>query len=113
MLVGVSFRARPGREADLEALLSDPDGGLRVARTVGATRNVLFWQGDRMVRVLEFPDDATPVSMAEAARRDPDVAAFLAAVGRLTEPPFDPTVPGSLEAFSLGAALRLVYDVRA
>lgn len=112
MLVGFSFKAQPGKEADLETLLSDPEGGRRVARAMGASRNILFWQGDRMVRVLEFPDGVEPVSMVEVARRDEAVAAFLARVGRLTEPPFDPAVPGSLEAFSAKTALRLVYDVR-
>ena len=112
MLVGFSFKARPGKAEELETLLSDPEGGRRVAAAMGATRNILFWQGDRMVRILKFPEGTTPVPMAEVARRDADVAAFLARVGRLTDPPFDPAVPGSLEEFSARTALRLAYDVR-
>ncbi len=112
MLVAFSFRARPGKAAELERLLNDPDAALAVARAMGATRNVLFWQGDRMVRVLEFPDGVKPVPLAEVAKRDPGVARFLAEVGRLSDPPFDPAMPGSLDAFNQAAALRLLYDVR-
>lgn len=112
MLVGFSFRARPGMEAELEALLADPEGGRRVAAAIGASRNLLLWQGGRMVRIFEFPEGTTPVPLAEVAARDEAIAGFLARVGRLSDPPFDPGEPGSLESFSRQTALRLVYDVR-
>ncbi len=113
MLVGFSFRARPGKAAELERLLNDPQAARAVAQAMGATRNVLFWQGDRMVRILEFPDSVKPIPLAEVAKRDPGVARFLAEVGKLSDPAFDPATAGALDAFNQAAALRLLYDVRA
>lgn len=112
MLVGFSFQAKPGKARELEELLDNPEGGRHVAKLIGATRNTLFWQGERMVRVLEFPEGTKPVLLAEVAKRDPQVRAFIQNVGRLAEPGFDLDAPGSLEAFNQAAALRLLYDVR-
>lgn len=113
MLIGFSFEAKPGKRKELEALLDDPERGRAMAEALGATRNVLFWQGDRMIRVLEFPEGTTPPTMAQLAERDPEARAFLARVGELAEPGFDVDDPGSLEAFSEAAALRVVFDVEA
>lgn len=113
MLVGFSFEAKPGKAKELEALLSDPERARAMADALGAIRNVLLWQGDRMVRILEFPEGTTPTPMEEIAERDPEVRAFLAKVGELAEPGFDLDEPESLEAFNQAAALRLVYDVDA
>lgn len=112
MLIGISFKAKPGKAKELEALLNDPGRGRGVAEAMGATRNVLFWQGDRMVRVMEFPDDVTPTPMTEIAKRNPEAREFLRKVGELAEPGFDVDRPETLEAFSQGGALRLLYDVR-
>lgn len=111
MLVGFSFEAKPGKAKELEALLSDPERARAMAQALGATRNVLFWQGDRMIRMLEFPEGTTPPPMGEVAERDPEARAFLARVGELAEPGFDVDDPASLEAFSQAANLRLLYDV--
>lgn len=111
MLVGFSFKAKAGKTKALEALLDDPERGQAMAEALGATRNLLFWQGDRMIRVLEFPEGTTPPPMGEIADRDPQVRAFLARVGELAEPGFDVDDPETLEAFSQAVALRLVYDV--
>ncbi len=113
MLVGSSFEAKPGKAKELEALLSDPERARAMAEALGATRNILFWQGDRMIRVLEFPEGTTPTPMGEIAERDPEVRAFLARVGELAEPGFDVDDPETLETFSEAVALRLVYDVEA
>ncbi len=113
MLVGVSFKAKPGKGKELEDLLSDAERGQAMAKALGAERNLLLWQGDRMIRILEFPDGVEPTPMAELAQRDPDVRAFLAKVGELAEPGFDVEDPASLEAFDEGISLRLVYDVQA
>lgn len=113
MLVGFSFEAKPGKAEELHALLSDPERGQAMAEALGATRNILFWQGDRMVRLLAFPDGTTPTPMAEVAERDPEVRDFLAKVGELAEAGYDLDDPGSLEAFTEAAKLELVYDVEA
>lgn len=112
MLVGFSFKAKPGKAQELKDLLNDPEGGRAIAEALGATRNLLFWQGDRMVRILEFPEGATPVPMAEIAERDPEARALLAKVGALAEPGFDVDDPGSLEAFSDEVRMHLLYDER-
>lgn len=111
MLVGFSFKAKPGKNKELQALLDDPERGRAMAEALGATRNLLLWQGDRMIRVLEFPEGTTPTPMEEIAERDPEARAFLARVGELAEPGFDVDDPETLEAFSEAASLRLVYDV--
>lgn len=113
MLIGFSFEAKPGKAKELEALLSDPERARAMAQALGATRNILFWQGDRMVRVLEFPEGVTPTPMHEVAEQNPEARALLARVGELAEPGFDIDDAASLEAFSERSALRLVYDVEA
>lgn len=112
MLVGFSFRAKPGKTAELESLLDDPDAGRRIAAAIGAQRNVVFWQGDRMVRIFEFRDDAVPVPLAKVAEAQPAVKEFLRKVGELAEPGFDLDRPETFEAFNRACVLRLVYDVR-
>lgn len=111
MLVAFTFRAKPGKEAELERILSDPEAGRRVAEKLGASRNTLFLGGGRMVRVLEFPPDATPRPLGDVAREDPAVADFLRRLGPLVEDGFDLDDPESLRAFNERAALRLAYDV--
>jgi len=112
MLVAFTFAAKKGKEAEFEALLSNPEGGRAVARGLGATRNTLFLKGGRMVRVFEFPDGAKPPSINDLAGRDSAVRAFLAELGPLVEGGFDVDQPGSLEAFNQRVMLSLAYDVR-
>lgn len=112
MLVAFTFRAKPGKEREFEALLNDPEGGRAVAKGLGATRNTLFLAHGRMVRVLEFPEGAAASSMVDLAERSPELKAFLRKLGPLVEDGFDPDVPGSLEAFNRRAAMALAYDVR-
>lgn len=111
MLVAFSFRAKKGKEADLEDLLNDPDAGRRVAKMLGATRNTLFLQDGRMFRVLEFPDGATPPQMSELARDNPAVSDFLRRLAPLVEDGFDPDDPESMEAFDDRVTLPLAFDV--
>ena len=113
MITGTSFKAKPGKARELEALLNDPERGRAVAKAMGATRNVLFWQGDRMVRVMEFPEGGRPVPMSEIAARDPDAREFLRRIGDLAEPGYDLDRPETMDAFGQAGALRLLYDVRA
>ncbi|HEV8358934.1 MAG TPA: SchA/CurD-like domain-containing protein [Candidatus Thermoplasmatota archaeon] len=112
MLVAFSFRAKPGREQELEALLSNADAGRAVAKGLGATRNMLFWRDGRMVRVLEFPAGAPRRTMTDLARDDPRMAEFLGKLAPLIEDGFDPKDLGSLDAFNQRMGLRLLYDVR-
>jgi hypothetical protein len=112
MLACFTFRAKAGKEKEFETLLDNAEAGRGVARAMGATRNTLFLRAGRMVRVLEFPDGATPRPLAEIAREDPAIHAFLAALGPLIEDGFDVDAPRSLDAFNRRAVLPLAYDVR-
>ena len=112
MLVAFSFRAKPGKEAEFEALLNNPEAGRAVAKAMGATRNSLFLKGGRMIRVLEFPEGARPLPLGEVARRDPRVAEFLRKLGPLIEDGFDFDRSGSMEGFNERIAFPLAFDVR-
>ena len=112
MLVAFSFRAKPGKEKEFEQLLNSPESGLKAAKGMGATRNILFMGGGRRIRVLEFPDDAKPVSMLEIAERDPRFKEFLRKMGAIVEDGFDIDRPETLDAFNRRNAFTLAYDVR-
>lgn len=113
MLVCFSFQAKPGREGELERLLNNPEAGAAVARALGATRNTLFLGNGRVVRVLDFPDGSTPRALADVAKEDANVAAFLRALAPLIQNGFDMDVPSSLDVFNQRARIPLAYDVRA
>lgn len=112
MLVAFSFQAKPGKEEELEKLLGDPEVGRWAARLLGATRNMLFFSRGRMIRVLEFPDDAQPPSMPEVIQQNPDFERFMRKLGLLIEGGFDLDRPGSLEEFNRRITYPLVFDVR-
>lgn len=112
MLVCFTFKAKPGLEKAFEDTLRNPDVARRVARLLGATRNVLFLSSGRMVRVLEFPEGTTPRPLGEVAKEDADVATFLRRIGPLIEDGFDPDDPESLAAFTRRSMVPLAYDVR-
>lgn len=111
MLVAFSFRAKRGREKEFEALLNNPESGRRVAQALGATRNTLFLREGRMIRILEFPDGATPKPLKEAARQDPRIMEFLQKLGPLVEAGYDLDRPGSMEAFNARIRFPVAYDV--
>ena len=113
MLVCFTFRAKLGKEKEFEGLLNNAEGGRLVAHSMGATRNLLFLGGGRMVRIMEFPDGATPPSLLEVARREPAVMDFLRKIGPLIEDGFDVDRPETLEAFNRRAFLPFAYDVHA
>ena len=81
MLVAFTFRAKAGKEKEFEDLLHNPEAARQIARLMGATRNTLFLGGGRMVRILEFPKGAKPVSLTEIAAKDAGVRDFLAKLG--------------------------------
>lgn len=112
MLIAFAFHARPGHEAELEALLNDPPMAERVGRGLGAVRNTLFMGRGRVVRILEFPEGVKPRSMAELAAADPQVADFLGRLGPLVEDGFDFDEPGSLDRFNARALMPLTFDLR-
>ena len=112
MLVCFTFEAKPGMEAEFEKLLDNAEAGRAVARAMGATRNSLFLKGGRMVRIFEFPEGRTPVSLGELAKHDKKLEAFLRALGPIIKDGFDLDQPGSLEAFNKRVALPLAYDAR-
>jgi len=112
MLVAFTFHAKPGREREFEALLNNPEAARHVARAIGATRNTLYRSGGRMIRILEFPDGAKPVPLAEVAARDPDVRDFLRKLGLLIEDGFDIDGPETLDSLNKRALVPLAFDVR-
>ena len=112
MLVCFTFRAKSGKEEEFEGLLSNPEGGRLVAESMGATRNLLFLGGGRMVRIMEFPDGAKPPSLLEVARKEPAVMDFLRKIGPIIEDGFDVDRPETLAAFNQQAFVPVAYDVR-
>jgi hypothetical protein len=112
MLVCFTFEAKPGKEAEFERLLNNADGGRKIARAMGASRNSLFLKGGRLVRIFEFPEGKKPVSLGELAKTDKDIEALLRALGPIIKDGFDIGVPGSLDAFNQRVAIPLAYDAR-
>ena len=112
MLVAFTFRAKPGKESEFEALLNNPEAARNVARAMGATRNVLFLGGGRMIRILEFPEGAKPVPLTEIAAKDRSVHEFLRKLGPLVQDGFEVDAPGSLESFNKRALVPFAFDVR-
>lgn len=111
MLAAFTFRAKPGHEKELEALLNDPEMTRRISRAMGVTRNILFFAGGRMVRVVEFPDGTHPRPWAALAREDPVIEGFLRQLGQLVEDGFDLDQPETLEAFNARVTLPRVFDI--
>ena len=112
MLACFTFRAKPGKEREFEALLNDAASAKHVAREMGATRNTLFLGGGRMVRVLEFPEGVKPVPLADIAAKDAAVREFLRKLGPLVEDGFDVDRPETLDAFNKRAVVPIAFDVR-
>lgn len=112
MLIAFTFRAKVGKEQELERLLNNPESGLRIAKALGAVRNTLFLGGGRMVRVLEFPEGAKPATLTDLARKDPKVKEFLRSLSAVIEDGFDVENLKTLDDFNKRASLRLAYDVR-
>lgn len=69
MLVPFTFRAKSGKEREFEPVPSDPESARRVAAEIGATGNILFLKGGRMIRVIVFPDTGPKASLLELAER--------------------------------------------
>ena len=112
LLVAFTFRAKPGCEREFEALLNNPEAARHVSRATGATRNTLFLADGRMVRILEFPEGAQPVSVVEIAAKDREVREFLRKLGPLVEDGFDMERPETLEAFNKRVVVPIAFDVR-
>lgn len=112
MIIAFTFRAKPGKQEEMQALLDNPGGGERVAKAMGAKRNLLLWKDDRMVRILEFEDGVEPVPLGAIAKKDEKVHAFLKQLGALTEPGFDPDDEKSMQGTNEQAGMRVLYDVR-
>ncbi len=112
MLVVFTFTAKAGKEREFEELLNNPDAARMVARAMGAARNALFMKEGRMIRVLEFPEGVTPAPLHEVAEREPEVKAFLRALGPLVEDGFDIDRPETLIAFNKRAFVPQAFDVR-
>ena len=114
MLFGISFTARPGKEASLERVLSDRDTIRRVAAHMGATLEAVFLQGSRFTEVFDLPgaEPALARSRVLAAHAQPEVRSFLQQFAPLLDDPFDPEDPTSFAAWLQRHKLRLVVDAR-
>lgn len=112
MLVAFTFKAKVGKEEELEKLLNNPESGLRIAKALGAVRNTLFLTNGRMVRIFEFPDGSKPMTMTDLARKDPKAKEFLRSLSAFIEDGFDVDNLETLDDFSRRTSLRLAYDVR-
>ena len=113
MLVCFTFEAKPGKEAEFESALSNAEWGRKIARAMGATRNMLFVKGGRMIRVLEFPQGVTPLSLAEIAKKDKEVELFLRRLAPLIKDGYDPDLPETIASFNHRASVTVAYDVHA
>ena len=112
MLVAFTFKAKPGKERELEALLNNPEAARAVARAQSAVRNTLFLKDGRMIRILEFPEGVKPVPLVEIAKHDPNLLAFLRKLGPLIEDGFDADRPETLEAFNRRIMFPIAFDVK-
>lgn len=112
MIVAFTFKAKPGKADEMQEILDNPAGGERVAKAMGAKRNLLLWHEGRMVRVLEFEDGVEPVPLPVIAKQDEKVREFLKRLGGLTEPGFDPDDEDGMKAFNKQVAMQVLYDVR-
>ncbi len=111
MLVALTFRCKPGKEAEFRALLDDPSTGQKVARFMGSPQNTLFIAGRTMIRILDIPDGAPPRSLVGLAQQDPAFKAFLLSLAAVMEDKIDPLDEGQMAAFMKAHMLPLVYDV--
>lgn len=112
MLVAFSFKAKVGMEEEFERLLNNPESGARIAKAIGAVRNMLFLGNGRMVRIFEFPDGIKPVTMTDLASQDLNAKEFLRTLSAVIEDGFDVDKLETLDDFSKRSSLRLAYDVR-
>lgn len=111
MQIAFTFRAKRGREEELEALMCDVGVSERLARAMGATKASLFCGRGTVVRVFEFPDGVTPPQLPELVRRDPEYAKWLAQVGPLVEEGPDAGSLHSLQAFQQRTTVPLALEV--
>jgi hypothetical protein len=112
MLVCFNLEALPGKEKEFEALLSDKAIGERIRMRTGARRNMVFVQGGKMIRILEFSDGTTPVPLSAAAKEDPTIAKFLSDLAPLVQNGYAPGDDKSFADFMKRVSFSLAYDVR-
>lgn len=112
MLNVISFRAKPGKENDLEALLSDEETTRRIAKTFGQERNALFFKDGRMIRVLEVPEGAGPPDLAGLAQEEAWFHDLLEEISQIVEDPFDVDDEASIQAFTERVVFPQVFDIR-
>ncbi|MCA1813354.1 MAG: hypothetical protein LC624_05310 [Halobacteriales archaeon] len=115
MLFGISFTARPGKEAELERVLHDEPASRLAAERMGASMDALFVQGNRFTRVWEFPDGQGDEAAVRArvlyAMAVPEFHAVLVRAGPLLQDPFDPEDPTTLAAFVQRHKMRPLLEV--
>lgn len=114
MLFGITFTAKPGKENELEKVLSDKDVIHRVTEHMGATLEAVFLSGSRFVEVFDLPDRQAAIARDKILRAhaQPEVKAFLERLAPLLDDPFHPEDPTSFAAWLQRHKMRLVFDAR-
>lgn len=114
MLFGITFTAKPGKENELEKVLSDKEVIHRVTEHMGATLEAVFLSGSRFVEVFDLPDRQAAIARDKILRAhgQPEVKAFLERLAPLLDDPFHPEDPTSFAAWLQRHKMRLVFDAR-
>jgi hypothetical protein len=114
LLFGISFTARPGKEADLERVLSDLNVIRRVASHMGCTLEAVFLQGSRFTEVFDMPGAEPTLARSRilSAFGQTEVQEFLRQFAPLLDDPFIADDPTSYAAWIQRHKIRLVVDAR-
>lgn len=110
----MSFTARPGKEADLDRVLSDKEVVRSVTAHMGATLEAIFVQGSRFTEIFDVPGAAPTIARSRLleAHGQPEVHAFLRRFAPLLDDPFQPDDPSSFAAWVQRHKLRCIVDAR-
>jgi hypothetical protein len=114
-LFGISFTARPGKEAELERLLADEGLTRLAAERMGARTEALFVQGNRFTQVFEFAQGGAVEARSRflAVEESPEFRDLWRRVAPLLSDPFDPEDATSFAAFVQRHKLRLAAEAHA
>jgi len=116
VLFAISFTARPGKEAELERVLTNQAVTEHAAAHMGARLDALFVQGNRFTRIYEFPDGTGDLAEVRArvlaAQQSPEFHDLLRVAAPLLQDPFDPEDPTTVAAFVQRHKLQLLVEAR-
>jgi hypothetical protein len=113
MLFGISFTAKPGKEAELETTVQGDALLRQAAEAMGATFDCLLAQGNRYTLVYEFPRAEPEEARARVldAFNAPGVQDALRHMAPRLGDPFDPEDATSFAAWVQRHKVRIVAEV--